>query len=531
MSKMKKLLFGFAMFLVLFLPISAKAGELPEGENPLIYEARNGVLQINLTYVDEEGKNRIVQGGSGFLIGDETSAEYLVTNYDFLNVTEELRQRAAEESGAEDSERLQFQIQVVVKRDITINAEIITYSEEMDIAVLKLSKSIYDKTAMVLDVDADAVSETANVYTLGFPEEIQQMQDISYYTQEDVSVMNGMVSKKTTINGILYIQHSAVVSGGNSGGPLLDEAGHVIGMNQVLLNDGYYYSVHISEIASILDALGIPYTEYIPEVTVDASLLEAAVNDAEIKALDHYTPDSVEHFLLVLEDSKTLLSKEDLTQEEADQALLQLKSAEAELAVKSGFNYYLLIGGGVVLLLFIAVILLLVMLIKSRRHTKRQAESTAETITPQKQADMASQPVVAASAAGRAPDNGSLRGRYSFLQQGVMGETTVLGAESDKNLIAATLIRIKNNEKIVIQKLTFYLGKDAQKADYCIRDNPSVSRSHAVIKQINGGFYLEDLQATNGTFHNGVRLQPSQSVRLSNGDQIRLADEEFRILL
>lgn len=531
---MKKHSFGIAIFLMLLLPISARAAELPEGENPLIYGARNGVVQINLTFVDEEGKNQIIQGGSGFLIGDETSADYLITNYDYLNVTEELRERVVEEFKEErDSDRLQFQIQVVVKRDITINAELITSSEEMNIAVLKLSKSIYDRNPLVLDVDAEAIAETAHVYTLGFPEDIQHMQDVSYYTQEDVSVMNGIVSKKTTINGILYIQHSAVVSRGNSGGPLLDDLGHVIGMNQVLLNDGYYYSVHISEIVSILNALGIPYTEYIPDVEVDTVPLEAAVAIAEMRNLNNYTKDSVEEFLLVLEESKTLLLREDLAQEEVDQTLLRLKSVEAALEVKSN-SYYLLIGGGIILLLFIVVIFLLVLLLKSRRADKKQVrdeDAMTDAANGEKKAYVPVQPTLAASITGGTPNNSQSHGRYAFLQQGMMGETTVLGADARNDLTIATLIRVKTNEKIMISKQTFYLGKDAQKADYCIKDNPSVSRSHAVIKQVNGGFYLEDLQATNGTFHNGVRLQASQSVRLSNGDHIKLANEEFRILI
>lgn len=44
------------------------------------------------------------------------------------------------------------------------------------------------------------------------------------------SVTKGVVSATRTYNGLPYIQSDVVINGGNSGGPLLDEAGAVIGI-------------------------------------------------------------------------------------------------------------------------------------------------------------------------------------------------------------------------------------------------------------------------------------------------------------
>ena len=107
------------------------------------------------------------------------------------------------------------------------------------------------------------------------------------------------------------------------------------------------------------------------------------------------------------------------------------------------------------------------------------------------------------------------------------GATMVLGNSMQLGGTIAVLRRLKNNETINIQKPVFYIGKDGLKVDYCIKGNPSISRSHAVIKQIDKEFYLEDLKATNGTYHNDLKLQSSQSVKLMSGDRIKLADEEF----
>ncbi len=506
------------VFLILSLPVRVMAASVSGGDNNAIYEARNGILQVNLVFTDEAGVCNVVQGASGFLIGNEEGAEYLITNYHCLNVTEELRNSVAQEYGlTEDAGKLIFEVKVVVKRDISIDATVVTASEEMDFAVLKLSQTIYDRVPLKLNINEEEIVETAQVYTLGFPEDIQAAQDISFYTKDDVSVMNGIVSKKTTVNGIIYIQHSAVVSEGNSGGPLLNEAGAVIGMNQNVIDDGYFYSVHISEIASVLDALGIPYTlsEEKADV-VDCSVLEAAIKAAEEKNTDGYTAESIDAFLATIESAKQLLEKEELTQTEVDQGLLELKAAEAALSIK-GNSGYLLGGGIVILLLLITVIVLLIMIIKKGDSgaNKKAPERTSKIVLEKRPVQFP-----------------GIIGETSVLHQTFPsaneGETSVLGSDFSQDLVTATLVRCKTDENIVINKTIFYLGKESLKVDYCVNNNPSVSRSHAAIRQTNGGFYLEDLQATNGTFLNGTRLQPGQSVKLTSGDRIRLANEEFR---
>ena len=56
-------------------------------------------------------------------------------------------------------------------------------------------------------------------------------------------------------------------------------------------------------------------------------------------------------------------------------------------------------------------------------------------------------------------------------------------------------------------------------------DDPSVSRKHAQVVNRNGKFLIEDLKSRNGTFLN--RKMISQSIRLFNGDQIRICDVMF----
>lgn len=62
--------------------------------------------------------------------------------------------------------------------------------------------------------------------------------------------------------------------------------------------------------------------------------------------------------------------------------------------------------------------------------------------------------------------------------------------------------------------------------DPCLSpDVPMVSRQHAVIRKTEFGFTLEDLNSTNGTWVNGMELQPGQVYLLRNGDQVKLAEQ------
>lgn len=54
-----------------------------------------------------------------------------------------------------------------------------------------------------------------------------------------------------------------------------------------------------------------------------------------------------------------------------------------------------------------------------------------------------------------------------------------------------------------------------------------VSRRHSRLVQIAREWFIEDLNSTNGTFVNGVRLRPQQTVVLKNGDIVRCGQVEL----
>lgn len=89
------------------------------------------------------------------------------------------------------------------------------------------------------------------------------------------------------------------------------------------------------------------------------------------------------------------------------------------------------------------------------------------------------------------------------------------------------LVRRKNGEQIIINRNIFKIGKDESYVDYCIKNNPTVSRNHADIIKKPDGYFIVDKWSLNHTFINGKRIEPKVYEKLEDGDLIQLADEVF----
>lgn len=72
----------------------------------------------------------------------------------------------------------------------------------------------------------------------------------------------------------------------------------------------------------------------------------------------------------------------------------------------------------------------------------------------------------------------------------------------------------------VIDRPVTTIGKRKEEADIILEDM-SVSRLHARIVKEKEKYYIEDLNSTNGTFKNGLRLQPYERRELEPEDEIK----------
>lgn len=556
MKKGKKL---FSLLLALCLTI-AMAVPVFADDAEIVNKMRSGVLQVNLNWIDQNGGRHYIQGGSGFLINDQT----LLTNQHVVTMSQETKEAASALYGVDfvNDNKLDVRVQVVVQRDVVIDASVIQSSAEMDVAILELSSPIYDRISLELG-DSANIKETQAIYVLGFPLLSELAQDVRYYTSDDVSVTSGIVSKKMERNSTPFIQHGAKISDGNSGGPLVavdsDGVGRVIGINtsRVAIEEGYYYAMEINDVKTLLNQLGVTYNEgsgstggttgtegtgttgtegtgtnggevkddpVVEPVAADTSKLESAISDAEDKLADgKYTEDSVKELEDKLDSAYEVMDDDNASQEVIDKAQNEVEKAADDLEEQKGpgMMLWIIIGAAVVIIVVIVIILVV-----SSGNKKKKEEMDRERIMRQR-AEEQRRTAPSSRQESRpynpAPSPSEGAGETSVLGEG-RGETTVLGASAQST---AYMIRKKTNERVVISAPSFTIGKERSRVNYCISDNTSVSRCHARISRKGSQYFVADMNSTNFTFVNGVKVVPGQEVALKDNDTVRFADEDF----
>lgn len=155
--------------------------------------------------------------------------------------------------------------------------------------------------------------------------------------------------------------------------------------------------------------------------------------------------------------------------------------------------------------------------------------STTQVQTSSQQAQPVRQPVVQPTSqpVQQASTSMPLNFGETTVLSAAIGETTVLGGTVETAKTDPHLIRIKNNEKIPLNKPVFRIGKERSYVDYFISDNTAISRGHANIIDHNGEFYVVDTNSTNHTYVDGAMIQSGVETKLTHGTKIRLANEDF----
>lgn len=105
-----------------------------------------------------------------------------------------------------------------------------------------------------------------------------------------------------------------------------------------------------------------------------------------------------------------------------------------------------------------------------------------------------------------------------------MQHTRVISVRKDAS--CPTLVSESGDNTIEITKFPFYIGSYPGYVDGVIQRD-TVSRFHAKLLQKDGEVLLADLNSTNGTKINGKTVNVQESVRVSSGDCISFAEEDF----
>ena len=213
----------------------------------------DGIVLIRSGAPDADGTMTYWRG-TGFFVGEEgQDPEYIVTN---CHVVEEFILTGKSLGGGE--------LHVLYDQDDQEEAYLVDYNAEKDLAVLKLAEPT-DKRSPLSMREAEDGMLGDEVYAVGYPLAADAtVQAVNTFSKDDATVTTGSISRLLTESGTgrELIQTDAALSGGNSGGPLTDGAGAVLGVNTYGsdLDQNLFYAVSVSELLPILERNNIPYT-------------------------------------------------------------------------------------------------------------------------------------------------------------------------------------------------------------------------------------------------------------------------------
>lgn len=148
--------------------------------------------------------------------------------------------------------------------------------DDADVAVLQTAEPVEGRVALALLEEEDSLQVGDDVNALGYPaiSDNATSEGFLLATVEDVTLTDGTVSRffdsvsVTAEEGLLsghLIQSTATINAGNSGGPLVNDQGVVVGINTNTISStdtsvsSSYYALQIRYAREALDALEIPY--------------------------------------------------------------------------------------------------------------------------------------------------------------------------------------------------------------------------------------------------------------------------------
>ena len=170
-----------------------------------LYELANKSVGEIVTY--NKSGNEIALG-TGFLLDNDGK---VVTSYHVIE-------------GA-------YSIKITIN-NITYNVkQVLAYDKTIDLAVLKIDAK--NLTALPVCYNNHSVGKT--IYSFGSSKGLT-----STFSQGIITYLN------REINGVKYIQHDSAISSGNSGGPLINQFGEIIGINTWVVKDSQNLNFAIS---------------------------------------------------------------------------------------------------------------------------------------------------------------------------------------------------------------------------------------------------------------------------------------------
>jgi hypothetical protein len=342
---MHALLRRLALSLALLAPGLALTPARAEQQD--IAAAARGVVRVVLVATD--GSDAYFVGhGSGFAVAPDK----ILTN---AHVVELAREEKNLVIGVIPSEGTK-----------TYGGRIIAYSPGNDLALIQLEEGRLPVSTFY----AGAIGDGAHVTAIGYPGTVDRAQGLGLkQLVEPLATVktSGTVSSGRASQSFDTILHTAPLAAGNSGGPLVDDCGRVLGVNSFgSVSDGndaeFGFAVSWREVASFLRQAGVSslHTVVPCRSMAEADAAEAALTPREAQASEQKDRASADAREAALARARASAEHDVITARENAMAGAAVLLALAVLALGAGGLFYtqgkekpatwLLAGGGAALL-------------------------------------------------------------------------------------------------------------------------------------------------------------------------------------
>lgn len=228
----------------------------PETEDYVIFRNSSGYY---MTY------NTVNCRGSGFAIGEEGEpVSYIVTNaHVVLDKYAEYMSTDSTTAKTEVNSRRADEVRVYFSYGSNdfMRAQIYYINEKKDICILKLPEPT-DKRKSLVICRSENIDMDDEFAALGFPFDSDIFMDNTglAYNIDDITMTRGAISRKSTDqNGVQVYLIDVDIRSGNSGGPLVNSKGEVVGINTYSVYDSKY-AVVIDELLAAVNRDVVPYT-------------------------------------------------------------------------------------------------------------------------------------------------------------------------------------------------------------------------------------------------------------------------------
>ncbi|BBD98327.1 serine protease [Sphingobium amiense] len=330
-----------ALILALLAPAAARA------ESQDIAAAARGVVRVALVATDGS-EAYFVGHGSGFAVAPDK----ILTN---AHVVELAREEKNLVIGVIPSEGTK-----------TYGGRIIAYSPGNDLALIQLEQGRLPVSTFF----AGAVADGQHVTAIGYPGTVDRAQGLGLkQLVEPLATVktSGNISAGRASRSFDTLLHTAPLAAGNSGGPLVDDCGRVLGVNSFgSVSDGndaeFGFAVSWREVASFLRQAGVAslHTVVPCRSMAEADAAEAALTQREAQASEQKDRASAEARDAALTKAREDAAQDIITARENVMAGAAVLLALAVLGMGAGGLFYtqgkekqavwFLAGGGVAML-------------------------------------------------------------------------------------------------------------------------------------------------------------------------------------